>query len=261
MNKIDLSWDKLKEQMSSSQVPTYFESYLDGQSVIVDGFLNIPLFHGTSTLFKNSIMEKGLGGYRDMDIFDNNLGMKLIGKSLMVKDWGEHNKRKPFIKTYFNNWKSQNSNDLSQQLIDKTSCWNGSYSSVYLSTYFREPLLNSSDYDSLFIEYLEVSYNVLLNENVSFLNETLDINHPWHELFSNGDKYKRMLVAIKPKSIAIENLRKEDGSPVILDYILYVKDAFEIDKTWDQQLYLGRHMFQLLDSQSQLKNIEFFEIE
>uniref|UniRef100_UPI0013DF538B hypothetical protein n=1 Tax=Pseudomonas viridiflava TaxID=33069 RepID=UPI0013DF538B len=35
-----------------------------------DGYLTFPLYHGTSTLYRDSIKKHGLGGLRDTTLFD-----------------------------------------------------------------------------------------------------------------------------------------------------------------------------------------------
>jgi hypothetical protein len=109
--------------------------------IVIDGKLTVPLYHGTSTLFTNSIQETGLGGRRLLD--DIGLGKtvrELLHYEAQLEKVPNWDFEKPLLLRVA---------DASQNLVGSFLRYSGTYMTPSRQTAARYALLNDCGSEAL----------------------------------------------------------------------------------------------------------------
>lgn len=190
-----------------------------------DGYLTFPLYHGTSTLYRDSIEKYGLGARRDTSLFDFGI-LAQLAELLDV----------PKNKT---DWWLMN-DFVVKAMIDQGATRGGlnfRYGGLYLSSsrqtaqmYARTPK------GSEIISQIFLAHEALKSVDPDAANELLPSEHPLARLFEKPSR--PMLITVN--RVQAHALTTEHGNPIDMQLaemknLRETTEAHLIDVSWQQQ--------------------------
>ena len=163
-------------------------------TIIKDGKLSIPLYHGTTSAFVNSIKEHGLGSVDPLDKIDAKLLMKELFELAEKQGWTD------------DNWLEYRK--LLKPLVtqDRNQAYNFQHGGAYL-TYSRElaeKYALENPFGCEYLQYLRVFIQLLLQRGVHEVEKYFD--HPVLEFWQKpNDPYIITLEQLDIESLEPEN--------------------------------------------------------
>ena len=193
--------------------------------VDINGHLEFSLYHGTSSIFIESIRKHGLGASRPKDIFDINILNSLAN---------ELSDKHPDVE-----WWQANSFIIENMLPQRVT--NAGLNFRYGGTYFSpsrctaENYAKSNVFGSELISMIFNAHKSLHDADPCTAERIIPKNHPLHELF----KKTHQPIILRTKYIKASSLRTEQGEPVEqqLENMIQWRDEYppdEIEEVWQQ---------------------------
>ncbi len=163
--------------------------------------LSFPLYHGTSTLFLDSITEFGLGGqnicekYQVIEMFTQ--VVDVFKKKDINSDWW-------VMEGYI--CEKMTSGEVTN------GGFNFRYGGVYLTPSLEtaKRYSQSNKYGSELVSYFIRSYEELYKHDSSLADQIFPLNHPLHELIASGAQP----VVLEINDLSINDLTTEQGNPI-----------------------------------------------
>ena len=192
--------------------------------VDINGYLEFPLYHGTSSIFIESILKQGLGASRPKGIFDinilQNLADELSNKSQSTEWW------------------QANSLIIEKMIAQKVT--QAGFNFCYCGTYFspsRSTAVNYANnvFGSELISEIFFAHKALHDVNPKAALKVIPNSHALHELFNK----KHQPIILKTSYIKASSLRTEQGESVEqqLKGMIRTRDSFppdELEIIWQQ---------------------------
>ncbi|MBN4174623.1 hypothetical protein GSU75_01832 [Pseudomonas savastanoi pv. phaseolicola] len=190
-----------------------------------DGYLTFPLYHGTSTLYRDSIKKHGLGALRDTSLFDFGLleqFAELLDAPRNKTDW----------------WQM---NDFVVKAMIKQGISGGGFNFRYGGLYLSSSRQTAQMYarspkGSELISHIFLAYEALKSVNPKEARRLLPCKHPLTELFEQPSR--PMLITIN--RIKAHELTTEHGNPIEqqlaeMKAVREEAEAHLIDASWQQR--------------------------
>lgn len=216
------------------------------KSLVVDGRLTVPLFHGTSTLFYESIVEAGLGGRNIVE----DLGLRTVVSSLLklCEKELQPDSNWPFDKVAALKIAANPTIRNLNQDCGFNFRYGGTYVSASRRTAATYALLYDCDSEAL-------AHALKLFERLSQQRPPLAAREEFSRLYALAQKHREPLL-IEARDVEVASLRAEQGgsSAAILKRIESSLDDLDIYDEVVQQ-----HNFELLQAVP-TSNLRFYKI-
>ncbi len=198
--------------------------------------IEFPLYHGTSSIFLDSIMKKGLGG---VDIGETYKTLEMFTQIVKVLQSYQSNQERSFSNSY--TVKKMVSNDVTNGNLNFS--YGGTYLTPCLQTASR--YANSNKYGSELVSYFIKSYEELLKYDPKKAEQIFPLNHPLRQVISANAEP----VIFEVDNVLTENLITEQGELIEEQLELMIKGPKEL---WQQLNFKSNCVI----SPSQLKVVE-----
>lgn len=209
---------------------------IDNLNALIDksGYLKIPLFHGTSDFFLDSIKQFGLGGYRDLQLFDWDILQALMAALAIPENHCPAYEEQKWI--------------LEKMLRSRESArpnyW--SYGDVYLSPSENTAInyATRNEVCSEFLSSVKFAYDHLIATNVEAARKIISQSHALDAVFS----HEHRPILIQVDSVHVDSLAAENGADAMaqLEDMGYAWDNWpDEDKSLLINGVLQQHNFRL----------------
>lgn len=190
-----------------------------------DGYLTFPIYHGTSTLYRDSIEQHGLGGLRDTSLFDFGVLAQLaelLDAPRNKTDWWKMNDF--VVKT------------MIEQGISGGG-FNFRYGGLYLSSSRQTAQMYArSPKGSEVISHIFLAYEALKSVNPDEASQLLTCEHPLAKLFEKPSKPMLITVnRIKAHALTTEHGHPIDEQLAEMKAIREKTETHLIDVFWQQR--------------------------
>jgi hypothetical protein len=162
--------------------------------------LTIPLYHATSNFFLDSIRRYGLGGRRDVNIFNENIF------SLLIEALNQ-----PENKTMWWDINGCLFNNINDQKVTRGG-FNFRYGNAYLtpSLFTAKSYATSSRLGSEYLSSMHDCFNALFEVSPSVAKEIIPTDHPINEIFNT----EHIPILITARNVNVSNLKTEQGDAI-----------------------------------------------
>ncbi len=165
-----------------------------------NGRLEIPLYHGTSSFFLNSIRENGLGGNRDPQLFNKEVLVSLFNTLKKPENYSESWELYSFVVEKM----------LKQEVT--AGGFNFRYGNTYLSPskFTASNYAKNNDLGSEFLSTINTAYKALKSVNPIEAKEIISSSSYLQAVLKGSHKP----VLIEIINVDINKLRTEQGKPI-----------------------------------------------
>lgn len=163
--------------------------------------IEFPLYHGTSSIFLDSIMKKGLGG---QNIGDTYQPLKMFTQIVKIFQ-SKYRDQEWWLRNHYSIEKIV-SNDVTR------GNFNFRYGGVYLTPSLETATryAKSNKYGSELISYFMKAYDELFKHEPTKAEEIFPLNHPLREVVSKISKP----IVLEVLNVSKDNLTTEQGKPI-----------------------------------------------
>ncbi|WP_455884803.1 hypothetical protein [Pseudomonas spelaei] len=190
-----------------------------------DGYLTFPLYHGTSTLYRDSIEKQGLGAVRDPSLFDfqtlEQLA-KLLDAQKSKSTWWQMN------------------DFIVKAMIDQNVTGGGfnfRYGGIYLSASRQTAQMYAkSPKGSEIISHIFLAYEELKSVDPDAASQLLHCAHPLTKLFEKPSMPMLITVSkVKAHLLTTEHGKAIDEQLAEMKNLREARDPHLIDVIWQQR--------------------------